>query len=483
MEPTTPVVTQLKIEPVIGRAEEVIRRAQAELPTHQGLATAAAGVSKSAHDAQAVSQRLKGWWGIHRVPALFVAVALLALVIWGYIRWFHVSTLTVALPTRDAVELHTRLEQQGRVRFRLKETIGSRESIRLLEAGKVDLAFVQGGLPLPAGMPRLAIPEGESVLFFLRNGVERIADVRTVLTSSENQGSHTVAQEFFRQWKVPEPIRYVHDWRTLTSDADYVIPPDVDAVFVIKDLANENTYNGAARIDAAGFRLASPNLGGRSLFLPYLNRSEIPAGYLRTEPPLPAEPVETYVVTTYLVARKGLTPRLLAEASHLLDQEIEALQLQGSEPSFAEAKDLIEAVEAFLGILVYIGVGFLALLGLEITTYRKRFNELNTIVSLISMHQSNKDVLGESDPQRLHDNLLYLSLCSDLLGLISVITGYYSQENPSLLYNKLLEIIHQRSSSLKLNIQLKILHANITNVPSGFNVEAMPPPVKQDDNP
>ena len=32
----------------------------------------------------------------------------------------------------------------------------------------------------------------------------------------------------------------------------------------------------------------------------------------------------------------------------------------------------------------------------------------------------------------------YLSICSDLLGLISVISGYYAQENPSLLYGNLL---------------------------------------------
>ena len=73
------------------------------------------------------------------------------------------------------------------------------------------------------------------------------------------------------------------------------------------------------------------------------------------------------------------------------------------------------------------------LLGIEIATYRRRFNELNTFISLISMHQSNKDVLGLTDEKQRAKNLLYLSLCSDLLGIIGVITGYYSQENPSLL--------------------------------------------------
>ena len=50
-------------------------------------------------------------------------------------------------------------------------------------------------------------------------------------------------------------------------------------------------------------------------------------------------------------------------------------------------------------------------------------------------------------------------LCSDLLGQISMISGYYTQENSSLLFNNLSEVIHQRCDGLKINIQLKILHA------------------------
>jgi hypothetical protein len=81
------------------------------------------------------------------------------------------------------------------------------------------------------------------------------------------------------------------------------------------------------------------------------------------------------------------------------------------------------------------------------------------------MHQSSKDVLGVVDMKVRRDNLLYLSLCSDLLGLISSISGYYTQENSSLLFNNLPEIIHQRCDGLKINIQLKILHATVIAPP------------------
>ena len=123
---------------------------------------------------------------------------------------------------------------------------------------------------------------------------------------------------------------------------------------------------------------------------------------------------------------------------------------------------------------------FLALTGLEMMAYRKRFHELNSLVSLISIHQSSKDVLGVTDPQTRRNHLLYLSLCSDLLGLVSMIGGYYTQENSSLLFSGLPEIIHQRCDGLKINIQLKILHATINTGPiesAGVGSVVATPPV------
>jgi hypothetical protein len=77
------------------------------------------------------------------------------------------------------------------------------------------------------------------------------------------------------------------------------------------------------------------------------------------------------------------------------------------------------------------------------------------------MLQSNKDILGEADPLKKSEKLHYLSTVSDLLSLISAINGFYTQENSSLLFNNQSEVIHQRCDNLKLNIQLKILHAGI----------------------
>jgi hypothetical protein len=452
---------RVRIEPVVARAEQHAAAVQTDLPGHEGILAVARGVAAAAHEAERISRRLRRPFGLHRMPAIFLALAILLFAGWCYWYFFHVSRLTIALPERDAVDLRERVTAGGRVQIRVVPVRGSTEAAELVGRGGVDLAFVQGGVPFASDLHQLEMPQPELVLFFLREGVAGPASVRHILTSLENEGSHRVARDFIAAWGIGEQVQFMHDWTALTDDPGYAIPPQIDAVLVVKDPGDERSLVAAARLSDAGFRLATPELGARARKLEYLARHEIPAGYLRVDPAVPPAPVETYSVATYLVARRGLTPRVLGMAAHLLDPKAALISDAGFEPDVGSASEMLQGLEAFLGILIYIGLAFLALLGIEMMTYRRRFNELDSLISLISMFQSDKDVLGVGDPRRKAENLLYLSTCSDLLGLISVIAGYYSQENASLLYNNLLGIVHDRSSSLKLNIQLKILHAGL----------------------
>jgi hypothetical protein len=451
----------LRIEPVVSRAETHAAAVQRDLPSHEGILAAAQGVAAAAHEAERLSRRLRSPFGLHKLPVYFLAAALLLLASWCYWYFFHVARLSIALPERDAVELRNQVASGRRVLLRTRPVRGSTEAADLVSRGAVDLAFVQGGIPFPDELRRLEMPHPELVLFFLREGVAGPARARRILTSLENEGSHRVALDFVEAWSAGEEVAFVHQWTNLTDDPAYVIPEEVDAVLVVKDPGDEKTLRAARRLSEAGFRLASTDLGARAQGLKYLRPQEIVAGYLQVDPANPPAPVSTYRVATYVVARRGLTPRHLGMAAHLLDPEAPLISDAAVEPDMHSAGEALQAGEAFLGILVYIGLAFLTLLGIEMMTYRRRFSELDSLISLISMFQSDKDVLGVGDPRRKAENLLYLSTCSDLLGLISVIAGYYSQENASLLYNNLLGIIHDRSSSLKLNIQLKILHAGL----------------------
>jgi hypothetical protein len=477
---------RLKIEPVIRNAEDVKKRVEIELPHHTGLISLAGGVAVAAREAEKAAERLRRPLGLHRLPALFLLLALLVLAFWLYAQFFWTTTLRIALPDRDAMALRTRIAEEKHLkaatRLQLEpiEVKSSLDAVKMVSEGKSDLAFVQGGIDIPPQLPRLETPHPELVLWFVRPVPPVQNQQISVLTSLENAGSHLTAQAFMKGWKIGPHVEYVHDWTRLSRDDGYVIPDNVNRVFVVKDPSDDETLRACERLAMAGFHLESPDLGAFALRLKYLKPYVVPARYLSNKLNFPVEPVETYTVETYLVAREGLTPRMLAAASHLFEGQRTSIVDGRYEPTVGETSEVVQGVDAFLGIIINLVLAFLALTGLEMWAYRKRIHELNSLISLISIHQSSKDVLGVADESVRKDHMLYLSLCSDLLGLVSMIAGYYTQENSSLLFSGMPEIIHQRCDGLKINIQLKILHATIKTEPAVKKVAELPataPPI------
>lgn len=449
---------RLLIKPVISQANALAERVSKELPTHDGLQRATRMVAGAAEKAERIAFSMTRPWSPHRLPVMFLGAALVGLLTFLYWQFFKSSTLSLALPDRDAMIIRENIAADARVNVRIVDVPGSREAAALLGSGGVDLGFIQGGVPIPPRLLRLETPTRELVLYFVRERITGPSQVKRVLTSVAGEGSHSVAEAFFGAWDVK--VTYLHAWKDVTSSDAYVVPDDVDAVFVVKDPGDEKGLIGAERLAKAGFVLASPSLGARAGRFDYLTPHVLPRGHIRSDPPLPASPVETYSVSTFLVARQGLTPRLLTQAASLIEAHPSTISEQSFHLSSGEASELFQGVDAFFSILVNIGLAFLALLGLDVFAYRKQFHELNSLVSIVAMLQSNKDVLGVPVEVR-GENLLYLSLCSDMLSLISAISGYYTQENSSLLFNNLSEVVHQRCDSLKINIQLKLLHAMV----------------------
>lgn len=454
-----PVPVRLRIDPIIAQATQLEQRVHLELPGHDGLRDAARLVATSATTARRVAQAMKRPFSLHRLPVLFLAGAVLAL--GAFVTWqlAWVSTLTLALPDRDASLLKRTLAQDARVGVEVRQVPGSREAAELLSRGAVDLGFIQGGVPIPARLARLELPSRELVLFFLRDSVRGPAEAKQVLTSVKGEGSHAMAEAFFAAWGLAGRVEYVHRWVELTQGDAAALGDGLDAVFVVKDPADPATLDAVTRLTAAGFHLASPRLGARALSLDALEPAIIPQGHLGLDPEIPPAPLETYSVATYLVAREGLTPARLAQAAAVVTAHPRTITEGSFRLTTTDASGLFQGVDAFFSILLNIALAFLALLGLDVMAHRKYFHELNSLVSLISMLQSNKDVLGLKDRGVRAENLLYMSLCSDLLGLISAVAGYYTQENSSLLFNNLSEVVHQRCDALKINIQLKLLHA------------------------
>lgn len=457
---------KVRIDLVIEQAQALVEQVDTRLPAHEGLKGAARLTLAAARKAKRVTAGMKRPWSPHRGPLVFVALAFITLLGWLWWQFFHVSTLTLAVPESDAVALRDSVAQQRRLQVQQVVVPGSREASGMVARGEVDVAFVQGGVPIAPGLLRLESPGTELLFFFLREGVPGPAEVKTILTSLEGEGSHSVGQAVTQSWGLHE-VRWRFDFRALAADATAHVPADVDAVLVVKDPADESALRAAERLEADGFRLADVPLGVRASRFRYLKPMTLPAGGLRVEPPFPPRAVETYAVSTFLVAREGLTPRLLTQAAHMLDSHTDSLAARTVEFTTGETSELFQGVDAFLSIILNIVLAFLALMGLDVVAYRRPFHELNSLVSVLSMLQSNKDVLGPMPDAVRVERLLYLGLCADVLTLISSISGFYTQENSSLLFNSLSQVVHARSDALKLNIQIKVLHAMVPGLVQG----------------
>lgn len=448
--------SRLWIGPVIKRSQGITDFVAGKLPGHDGLLGTARRVTEAAQQAERVAASMKNPLSPHRLPALFLGVALASFGIFVYWQFFHVSTLTLALPDRDASLLRGSAARASRVKVEIVDVPGSREAGAKLAAGEVDLGFVQGGVPVPPGLRRHEMPSRELVLFFVRERITSPTQVRRVVTSVEGEGSHSVGQAFAGAWGIADQVTWLHAFADVTGVEAKVLPEDVDAVFVVKDPGDDKSLLAVARLVGQGFRLVSPQLGARAGRFDWLSPMTLSTGFLQVSPPVPAEPVETFSVSTFLVAREGLTPARLTQAAALLDTNTGSIAEGSFRLSTDRASELLQGMDALLSILVNIGLAFLALLGLDVIAYRRQFHELNSLVSLLSLLQSQKDILGVSAEVRA-EHRRYLATCSDLLSVISAITGYYTQENSSLLFNNLSEVVHQRCDGLKLNIQLKLL--------------------------
>ena len=149
---------RLKIDPIIKNAEDIKHRVERELPHHTGLISLAGGVAMAAREAQLAALRLRRPFGLHRLPAVFLGLALLILVGWIYVQFFRTTTLTIAVPDRDAHMLQKRIVEEGRLKLVPVVVAGSQDAIVKVDKGEVDLAFIQGGIPIGPILPRLETP-------------------------------------------------------------------------------------------------------------------------------------------------------------------------------------------------------------------------------------------------------------------------------------------------------------------------------------
>ena len=449
---------RLKIKPVIERAREIREEIVQNLPHHKGLCRIAFEVVRSAEKSQKNAERMQSLLAFHRIPIYLTVV----LAIWGawaiYMNFIYVPTIRLACPFRDNAHLLQKIK--GRFQIRLVPSNGSREGLTLLKQGNSDLCFVQGGVEIPPAYKSFILPQPEIALCLVKAGKTFPDDVRKICTSVKNQGSHSFAIQAMEVLGKKNCI-FVHNWGDLTAEKNQdfgKILADIDAVVVVKSTAEPPNRRALRRLLAHGFNLVDLDLGSWGDEQSYLRRFFIRKGYLLPARHFPKEQVVSYRVSCYIVAHPKITASQIKTVVHGVFAPENLALIKDQEQIMGE---MLQRADSFSQICLSISVALIGLFGIGALLYRGRFNELNTLISLINIHQGTKDLHDQSDPMLRREYRDYLANCSDLLGIIDVITGYYAQENSSLLYNGFCTIIHQRCSNLKINIHLKIQHANL----------------------
>lgn len=439
---------RLEIEPVIERAREVKESIHKELVQHGGIQQLSSQILRAAEKSKEVSEQGSHPLAFHKIPMYLLLLAIAWGGYWVYRNFYHISTVRFAAQERDAGAVTQKI--QSRLSMQFIPDAGSMEGLQMLQENKADICFIQGGVEIPEAYHRLILPEKET-LFFLVKKNKSIKDIQVVCTSVALQGSHILARKVL-EILGKKDVAFVHHWTKLTDDSSFNIPDDVDCVVVSKSAQESKNLQAIKKLIASGFVFHSLDLGVWADSQPYLQKTRIRAGYFFLDPCIPDTPKETYLVNTYLVAQPSFNPLKLRAIANLFYPK-DILQIKDED---SVIKDFLERADAISQIFMTTAFFLIALFGMGVLAHRRRFNELNTLISLINIHQSSKDLYDESNPEVCVRYRHYLAYCSDLLGIIDVITGYYAQEDSTLLFNGFCSVIHQRCMNLKINIQLKI---------------------------
>jgi len=404
--------------------------------------------------------RMKSPLSLAKIRVYLIISAVAVLIWWAYANYLQPKVVTVAATAEDIAVLEERVRRNNILNIEFMLSPGSPDNVVLVEEKAADVAVVQGGVELPVGLTVFGSVHKEHILYFVRgDGLD--VTVPRVITYKEGQGSHLLGEIFFRLWGY-ETVSWIHSWDQIGSDASHVISPDATAIFIVVDPANPVTGNAIKRVSNAGFHLRYPDIGVNATHLPYLDRIDVPPGYYHlTNPSVPGDRVrnlQTYTVDKYMVASRSLT---YAQTTTLrrafeLSSGVEALP---STFLHTQGISLTADVDHALAVIVNFVIIIAALFGLEILFYRHYIHELNSLISRISLLQSERDLHDIDDREKQKPNIFALEICSDLLGLISSLAGYYGQENAALMFQGLTGSVHNRANTLKINIQLKILQA------------------------
>lgn len=198
------------------------------------------------------------------------------------------------------------------VTLELRPTGGSQEALAQVAAGKLDFAFVQGGLDAPyPTVVHVATVAPELMHFLVRPGIRDIAGLRGVRVNlgSKKGGTRVVARQILKFAGLRDGIDYVESnistEELLTLRTERLPDAIVVTSFAPSEIVDQIVRQHGYRLLEIPFSASFARRHG------WATDSEIAAFMYEVEPPVPARDIKTIGVNLRLVANQQVDPRAL----------------------------------------------------------------------------------------------------------------------------------------------------------------------------
>jgi TRAP-type uncharacterized transport system substrate-binding protein len=200
------------------------------------------------------------------------------------------------------------------VALELRPTDGSQQALALVAAGKLDFAFIQGGLDQPyPSVVHVATIAPELMHFLVRPGIRDIAGLRgkRVNFNSKKGGTRLVARQILKFAGLREGIDYVES-NISTEQLLTLRTERLPEGIVVTSFAPSEIVDHIVR--QHGYTLLEvPFSSSFALRHGWAASSEIAAFMYSVEPPVPARDLKTIGVNLRLVANRRVDPRAVSK--------------------------------------------------------------------------------------------------------------------------------------------------------------------------
>lgn len=196
------------------------------------------------------------------------------------------------------------------VSFEIKPSAGSQEALAQVAEGKLDFAFIQGGLDLPyPNVEHVATVAPELLHFLVRPDIKDISGLRgkRVNLGSKKGGTRVTAKQVLEFSGLKEGIDYVESniaaEELLSMRSDRLPEAIVITSFAPSDIADYIVKHHGYSL------LEIPFPSSLALRLGWVADSKILAFMYNVQPAVPGRDIKTIGVNLHLVANKNVDPR------------------------------------------------------------------------------------------------------------------------------------------------------------------------------